>query len=245
MILAVPWHIVLGMPEPSVPLPPGGARSKATPPPLPGRPPEISPGGSSILRHSPRDSSFEPASSDGKTAALVEAHVNRHLGQVQMVFHELISDKVHLDVHFIPPTPERPFHTLVTSGMSERPMTVPAGAEEFRHAELLICLPATWKLRSEENGEDPLRDERHYWPIRWLKTLARLPHEHRTWIGPLHAIPNGDPAMPLAPGVRFTGFIVGTSFLVEGFRFSSGRDCSRRNRWGTRTFSSVEAMHQL
>ena len=221
--LAVPWHVLMGLPAPTETEITGadGVRedkSEPVPPPLPVRTAEVSPGGSTIHRHQPRQTPFEPAMSDGATAVLVEEHVGRHLGEVKSVFHELISDLVHLDVLFIPPTPERPYHSLVTSGMSDRPMTVPDGAEDFLHAELMLCLPADWKLGTDESGEDHFRDERNYWPIRWLKTLARLPHEYGTWLGAQHTIPNGNPARPLAPGVPFTGFILGPVFTApEGF----------------------------
>ena len=35
--------------------------------------------------------------------------------------------------------------------------------------------------------------ERWYWPIRWLKILARLPGEQNTWLGYGHTVPNGEP----------------------------------------------------
>ncbi len=222
----VPWHVVLGRPAPPNPLPPTRAEAPAAsvPPPLPNRGAEVSPGGSAVLRHQPREKPFELATSDGSTADLVEAHVSRYLGEVGTVFHELISDLVHLDVLFVPATPERPFHTLVTSGMSDRPMTVPPGAEDFRHAELMLCLPADWPMGTDANGQNHFDDERHYWPVRWLKKLARLPHEYDTWLAPLHTVPNGDPAEPVAPGVPFTGFILGPAFTVpdEFHHFGAG-----------------------
>ena len=61
----------------------------------------------------------------------------------------MISDLVHIDVHWVQPTPKRPYHTLVTSGMSDKPMTVPAGAEHLRFAELMLCLPPEWQMSME------------------------------------------------------------------------------------------------
>lgn len=52
----------------------------------------------------------------------ISEHIERHIGEICMVFHEVISDTVHIDVHHIKPTEERPFHTLVTSGMSDLQM---------------------------------------------------------------------------------------------------------------------------
>lgn len=42
-------------------------------------------------------------------------------GVLAFVWHELVSDLVHLDVHVAEPTPARPYYTVVTSGMSDRP----------------------------------------------------------------------------------------------------------------------------
>ncbi|MCH8303184.1 MAG: suppressor of fused domain protein [Proteobacteria bacterium] len=38
---------------------------------------------------------------------------------------------------FLPANPDKTYQTLVTSGVSDRPMAVPEGMEDFSHAELL------------------------------------------------------------------------------------------------------------
>lgn len=133
----------------------------------------------------------------------IREHVETHLGRIEFTWREVVSDLVPLDVHLIPPGREHPYYTLVTAGMSSLPMTVPAGLEEIRFAELLICLPEEWPLTG-----DAFQDEANYWPIRWLKLMARLPHEHRAWLGSGHTVPNGDPAKPLGPTTRFCGMLV-------------------------------------
>jgi hypothetical protein len=127
--------------------------------------------------------------------------VERHVGQVSDVFHEPLSTRLHLDVLQVAPTEERPYRTLVTCGMSSLAMNAPK-AQDAR-AELLLCLPADWPL-----DEESLEDERNHWPIRLLKDLARLPHEHDTWLGFGHTIPNGDPPEPYAPGTELCGAVV-------------------------------------
>ena len=47
-------------------------------------------------------------------------------------------------------------------------------------------------------------NEENYWPIRLMKSIARLPHEYETWIGPGHTIPNGDPPAPYADNTPFS-----------------------------------------
>jgi hypothetical protein len=131
----------------------------------------------------------------------IARHVERHLGPVASVFHELISDTVHLDVHWVKPMPARPYHFLVTSGMSDRAMAAPGGAP--RHVELVVTLPERWSL-----GEEAFQNDRWYWPVRQLKTLARFPHTYDTWLGEGHTVTNDDPPQPLAPGTRLCGALL-------------------------------------
>jgi hypothetical protein len=155
----------------------------------------------------------------------IDRHIARHFGPAETVWHELISDLVHLDVHVVAPSAARPYYTLVTSGMSERPMTVPPGANVSPYAELMMCLPSDWPMTQEA-----FRDEGAYWPVRLLKTVARLPHMYDTWIGLWHSVPNGDPAEPYAPGVPFAAVLVAPMVLNEPeastIRTDSGKEIS-------------------
>jgi hypothetical protein len=74
---------------------------------------------------------------------------------------------------------------------------------DWRHAEVLICLPPGWPLDAES-----FKDERNYWPIRLLKSTARFPHEYDTWLGWGHTVPNGNPPQPYAPGVPFSSVLL-------------------------------------
>jgi Suppressor of fused protein (SUFU) len=141
----------------------------------------------------------------------VSAHIEQHIGPINQVWHEIASEYVHIDVHHVAATPDRPWHVLVTTGMSAKPMTVPTGVpDDFRHAELMISLPMDWDV-----SEAAFAAEDNYWPVRWLKSLARLPHQYNTWLSDAHTIPNGDPAEPLSTGTRLSGFIVLPSFELD------------------------------
>jgi hypothetical protein len=94
--------------------------------------------------------------------------------------------------------------------MSELPMHVPLEnpddlglIPELRYAELLLSLPADWPLTPEA-----FQDEANYWPLRWLKRLARLPHRMDGWLGLGHTVPNGDPPQPLGPNTTFAGWLI-------------------------------------
>lgn len=140
----------------------------------------------------------------------VEALMAQHIGPIEAVFHELISDVVHIDVHFIRATEERPYHVLFTTGMGDLPMHTPEDADDIEsRAELMLALPPEWKLDHED-----WEDERWYWPIRELKMLARLPHQHETWLGVGHTVSNGDPAEPYADGVPFCCAMIAPPLLL-------------------------------
>ncbi len=156
-----------------------------------------------IIHYSPRTEAAPIVAPHSDNLEAVTDHITRHLGNPATVFHELISTTVHIDVHIVLPTPECPWVSLVTSGMSDIPMNAPEGAEEFRFAELMIRLPADWSL-----GEEAFKDEKNYWPIRTLKFLARFVHEYETWLSFGHTIPNGNPPAPLAPGLSFIGVVL-------------------------------------
>jgi hypothetical protein len=145
------------------------------------------------LRHEARERPFELVGADEQTETAVVGHITAHLGPVEWVYHEFLSDLVHVDVHVVEPTPERAYRTLVTCGMSDRAMTVPADVSSPSFAELMVHLPASWPL-----SDDALSDERYFWPVRWLKVLARMPHEYSTWLDAWHTMPNGDPPEPFA-----------------------------------------------
>lgn len=143
-----------------------------------------------IIQHDPQ--SFRPfqlAVGDLRTIDAVDAHITRTLGEPEFVYHEIISDQVHVDVYIIPPSKERPYQVLVTSGMSERAMTMPEEYADQAYAELCMILPPDWPLTTES-----LKDDRHAWPLKWLRMLARFPHVSGSFFASGHTLPNGDPA---------------------------------------------------
>ena len=117
----------------------------------------------------------------------VEGHIQQYFGKVENVFHEIVSPDIHVDICMVPPTEERDYYTLVTMGMGAHRMNVPKELAEYKleRAELAIALPADWKLDQES-----MKDEKWYWPIRLLKSLARLPIASDTWLGFGHTMDN-------------------------------------------------------
>jgi len=171
--------------------------------------PEQSESGAPVIRHSASDAKSELVGGAAQFTELIESHIDKHFGKRRTVFHEIVSDLVHLDVEVIEPTSDRPYVTLVTNGMSDRPMNAPQGSEESRYAELVLSLPSDWPLTQEASA-----DERNYWPIRWLKELARLPHKYSTWLWASHTVPNGDPPQPYADNTKLCCALILIPILV-------------------------------
>jgi hypothetical protein len=115
-----------------------------------------------------------------------------------------VSPYVHVDLHLVLPTKQRPAITVVTSGMSERPM--PGNL----YGELMLMLPPTWPTEGEA-----FEAEEGYWPFRLLKQLARLPHEYQTrlWLG--DTVPNGDPPEPYARNTKLSGALIAPMVMAE------------------------------
>ena len=166
-------------------------------------PMEVTPGGSVVYRHEPGSRTWAPALGNDSRIQLISDHIHEHLGEVDSVWHEIVSDLVHVDIHHVAPTLDRPFHSLVTSGMSDVAMNTPTDARDYERLELMICLPEDWPV-----SEQDFESEAYYWPVRWLKRLARFPHEFDTWLSYGHTVPNGDPPQPLAANNQFTGWLV-------------------------------------
>ena len=175
--------------------------------------PETSPGGSPIYRYGEAENhrGWQPPEAYGTYAEEVAAHFDALFpGRESFVFHEILSDLVHIDVNILLPTEENPFHVVYTTGMSDMPMALPdeiADREDLKYAEVFLFLPGDWDLGREFQLGSDVPPE-YFWPLQMLKFLARFPHEYQTWLGPGHTIPNGPGYAPLGPGVNFGGVVL-------------------------------------
>jgi hypothetical protein len=176
---------------------------------------ERSESGAPIYRYDDRERVFELAESDPEALERIEEHLDTFLGSDRIVWHEIISDLVHIDVHIAGPTSERDFYTLVTTGMSDKPMNAPA--PDLQYAEILICLPPDWQPPKQGEFLAPGTEDDNHAPIRWLKYLARMPHEYGTWLGFGHTVPNGDPPAPFTSDTQLC-----CALLLEPVLFGEG-----------------------
>ncbi len=146
----------------------------------------------------PRDSAHREALLRHLTAVLGDDHV---------VAGASASSGISLDLALFAASEQIPHPTLVTLGMSERPMRT-ADGEEFR-LELLIGLPAGWP------GIDPpdpalLAQGANSWPLRLLQDTACIPSTYDSVLDWGHSISNaGERYDPAAP---FTGALIGPPY---------------------------------
>lgn len=144
----------------------------------------------------------------------LDYHIDRfYKNEDVVVWKDKRNDDLRIDIFHIKPNEERNYNLLLTFGMSRVPMNVPAGAEQFRYGELAILLPEDWDLSAEG-----LKAPNNYWPVLWLKNLARVPLQHDTWLCYGHSIPNGNPSRPIAD-TEFEGVVImDSATLPEEFQ---------------------------
>lgn len=157
---------------------------------------------------------LQPVIGDTNTLEIIDGHISKFFDDSEItVFHELVSDLIHVDIYLIKANDKRDYHILLTCGMSSLPMNVPEGFEELAFGEIMILLPDTWPLEHKD-----FEDENVYWPIRQLKELARFPHNYNTWLGFGHTVSNGNPAENMSDNCNFRGSILLQSInLPENF----------------------------
>jgi hypothetical protein len=147
----------------------------------------------------------------------IATHLEQSVGPLGPVWQELVSERIHIDVHVVPPGAGHEYVLLVTSGMSARPMTVPAGVarrREREHAELLLRLPADWPLAvAAAHGA---ADEAGAWPVRLLRELARVPHERGGWLTAGHSVALDDLPEPYAGVVLIAPAFLGDAASIPG-----------------------------
>jgi hypothetical protein len=147
-----------------------------------------------------------PEIGDAAAAAAILAHIREHIGVVDSVFHEFDPDGVGIDIHHVPPTKKRKAHTLVTTGMSDRPMPKGAGV---RYGELVMSLPPDWPM-----SDDALDEDSAAWPIAVLRALGQLPHEHGAAYDFGLCIDGGGLPVDLAAATGFAGVLLAPPVTV-------------------------------
>ena len=126
-----------------------------------------------------------------------ENFYDKFFGKCEMVVHEIIPMIPHIDVYIYAPQKDRDFYTLITGGMSDHLMQAPKGVPmEMRRTEMF--------MRVKDLGPLEQYSTEHPWQVEVLRFMASFPAKHNTWFGPLHTVPNGQPAQPMIDGSALT-----------------------------------------
>ena len=147
---------------------------------------------------------------DDARVELVEFMTNRFGPVEKLALQELlpIMEDVSVAINVVPPKEDDPFLTLFTIGMSDLPMKVPAGEEDYQYAELVFHLPNDWPHPNDlESG-----DKAASWPVGLMRQIAYFPHLSNTWLGgPYTTFAESDPPKPLGPNTEFTSMFLCTN----------------------------------
>jgi hypothetical protein len=132
----------------------------------------------------------------------------------ELYMHELLPvfEGVAVSIGVIRPNEIHPYLVLFTVGMSDLPMTVPAGQEDWRYAELVIHLPADWPHPRDVGPDSPW-----LWPVQWLRKMAYYPHLNKTWLGrPAAIVSSDEPPKPLGANTDQTCLLMVPDFANLG-----------------------------
>jgi len=150
----------------------------------------------------------EPARDERALMGPLVNHLARHIGSPSVLVRDTCSRATPVDLLIVPPSTRHPYHTVVSCGMSELAMPAPAGAEAYRHAELLIVLSPDWPIDSATEGRPSAA-----WPLEVLQRIARYVLQERVWLFYMQTVPNGHPPRPYCTKTRFSGAIIGVPVL--------------------------------
>jgi hypothetical protein len=162
----------------------------------------------------PSEGPWPTAHRDPRVHRVAQERLGPLFGPLEGVVHERHSWLVYVEVHLRGPVPEDdyPFVDLHTAGMSQLPMNDPEARSTGLplHAELTMQFPVEWC-----EGENLLRIATRpdkVWAVQWLRRLARLPHEQRSYLDIGHVItfPRGE-----FPGCPFDGAIIAETVVDE------------------------------
>ncbi|MBE6115805.1 MAG: suppressor of fused domain protein [Erysipelotrichaceae bacterium] len=149
-----------------------------------------------------------------------ETYIEETFGDFELVYHEIVSPDIHLDIIIVPPDPQENYYKLITMGAGAYEMDIPEEIQEYdlSRAEYVIYLPAQWDLENES--------EEAYWPIRMLKDVARLPLNTQTWLADGHTVYHSEDREPFANNTNLNSLVLlrrcDYDFTPLHFRFSSG-----------------------
>ncbi|MDM5154723.1 suppressor of fused domain protein [Bacillus sp. DX1.1] len=169
------------------------------------------------LLDSDKKEEYKDTTQNGKTEIL--DYITEQFGPINNTISEIIpGSKVAVDIQVILPSKEHDFITLVTTGMSDLAMDDSEDSKGFKYAELVLKLPANWPISKNE-----MTNKDNYWPLKWLRMVAHIPHKCDGWLDEGVILPNGEPPMPFASNTALSCILISKSKEMRSFIDSENR----------------------
>ncbi|MFJ8460829.1 suppressor of fused domain protein [Lysinibacillus xylanilyticus] len=145
--------------------------------------------------------------------------ITEQFGPINNTISEIVpGSRVAIDIQVILPSQEHDFITLVTTGMSDCAMDDSEECKGSKYAELVLKLPANWPLSRNE-----MTNQEYYWPLKWLRMVAHIPHQYDGWLEEGVMLPNGEPPTPFASNTALSCILISTSKEMRSFIDSKNR----------------------
>jgi len=139
-----------------------------------------------------------------ESAEAVLTHIHETVGPVSGLILDDSDGAVPIHIAVVDADEDRDFHVLVTAGMSSRAQELPGDdGPEDHFTELVMFLPPEWLM-----DMDAMEEQRHNWPIQWLREVAAFPHEEGTFVCPGQTIQFLDDADAKTYGMPFVGLLL-------------------------------------
>lgn len=144
-------------------------------------------------------------------------YITEHFGPIHNTISEIIpGSKVAVNIQIILPTKQHNFTTLVTTGMSDIAMDETEENVGTKFAELIMKLPANWPV-----GKEDMMNNDYFWPIKWLRMIAHIPHSYDGWLDEGVILPNGEPPRPFSSNTELSCILLKKSEDIGSFTYST------------------------
>lgn len=104
--------------------------------------------------------------------------------------------------------PKEKVSILTTIGLSNYEMPVPEKMVDRKYNELFFCLPNYWDINDTSN-------EKFNWVFHWIERLTNYVIDKKSWFGPGHTMPCGNPFQSLSSSMLENHFFLIDPILLK------------------------------
>ncbi len=104
----------------------------------------------------------------------IKDYISNKIGNIHLSIPSQTNNDLEIEVEVVKPTKEKPYYILITNGLSKYEMKIPRHVETNSFCELVIYLPADWKLFNPNIN--------YYWPVKSLFEISKMIVNNYEWI---------------------------------------------------------------